>query len=253
MVGGHAENMASRSDTATSPVATEQPTSERSHDASRDNRSLHPFHGFFTPGICFSSGHCLCLYNWSSSPTALDAYESVFIITPGGDRRLYADPGAAGPYVETYHEFDRTSEATITWSHAGEEGMEVHLDGADGTTLDLRADLGASTGTRVLTAITALTPTPMLRTSLGGAISNLSLGLLLDTNGLKVVGHTETHEPYRVEADSLRTVTGATATLDGEDLGDLCPPDRPLGFGDARVPNEPFVTFGDLYLRPPPE
>lgn len=245
--------MASRPNSRTSPAGTEQRSLENSHEDSRGELSLQPFHGFFTPGICFTSGYCLCLYKWSSSPTVLDAYESFFIITPDGERRLYADPAEAGPYVETYHEFDRTSEATLTWAQATEEGLEVHLEGNDGTTLDLRADLGASTGTWVLTSVTSLTPKSVLRTSLGGAISNLSLGLLIDANGLKVVGRTDTHEPYRVEADSLRTVTGASATLNSEDLGDVCSPDRPLGFGDARVPNDPFFTFGDLYLRPPPE
>lgn len=245
--------MASRPDSRTPRVGTEQQSRESSHEDSGEDVSLQPFHGFFTPGICFTSGYCLCLYKWSSSPTVLDTYESFFILTPAGDRRLYADPAEAGPYVETYHEFDRTSGATITWTQATEEGMELHLEGNDGTTLDLRAELGASTGTQLLTSVTSLTPTPMLRTSLGGAISNLFFGFLIDSNGLKVVGRTDTNEPYRVEADSLRTVTGASATLNSKDLGDVCPPDRPLGFGDARVPKEPLFTFGDLYLRPPTE
>lgn len=253
MVGEHYESMASRPDSRTPLVGTEQQSVESSHEDSRDALSLQPFHGFFTPGICFTSGYCLCLYKWSSSPTVLDAYESIFVLTPNGGRRLYADPAEAGPYVETYHEFDRTCEATTTWTQATEEGMELHLEGNDGTRLHLRADLGTSAGTRLLTAITSLTPTPMLRTSLGEAISNLSFGLLIAANGLKVVGRTDTHEPYRVEADSLRTVTGASATLNGEDLGDVCSPDRPLGFGDARVPNVPLFAFGDLYLRPPSE
>lgn len=131
--------------------------------------------------------------------------------------------------------------------------MQLHLEGDNGTTLDLRANLGASPGTRLLTLVTSLTPKPLLRTSLGETISNLSFGLLMDANGLKVAGKTETHEPCRVEADSLRTVISASATLNGEDLGDICPPNRMIGFGDAKVPNEPFVTFGDLYLRPPSE
>lgn len=76
---------------------------------------------------------------------------------------------------------------------------------------------------------------------------------MIESNGLKIAGTTETQEPYRVEADSLRMVTSATATLNDEDLGEVGPPNRPIEFGDHKVPNEPFVTFGDIYLRPPTE
>ena len=105
--------------------------------------------------------------------------------------------------------------------------MEVSFGENDGTTLGLRADLGASTGTRLLPVVASLTPKPILRTSLGGTIANLSHRLLIDSNGSKVVGRTDRHEPYRVEADFLRMVASASATLNGDDLGDVCPPDRP--------------------------
>lgn len=216
-------------------------------------RTLQPLHGCFSPGICFESGHCIWLFKWSSSPTEFDAYDDVWIITPDGERILYADPPEAGPAVETWHEFDRTVGAAISWSQANQDGVEFHLEGEDGTTLDFRSELGSSTGTFLLNAITTLTPQPILRTGLGETVSNFSLAQLMDVNGLKVAGITDTEEPYRVEPDSLRAVTAATATLNGEDLGDIIPPDRPIEFGDAIVPDEPFFSFGDLYLRPPTE
>ena len=234
-------------------MATRQQSTERAGKRRERDEALRPFRGFLTPGICFASGHCIWLLQFSSTPTAIEAYDEIWVITPDRERILYVDPTEAGPYVETYHEFDRVIGATITWSEAGTDGVEMHLEAEDGTTLDLRADLGASTGTRLLTAITSLTPQPVLRTSIGGAISNLTFDLLMDSNGLKVVGKTDTREPYRVEADSLRVITSAAATLNDEDLGAVQPPTRSIEFGDAIVPNEPFFVFGDLYLRPPPE
>lgn len=232
-------------------MTTAGPPAHREPTADRSSEPLRPFSGLFSPGIHVSSGHCCCFYKWWSSPTPLGPYESVWVIAPDGERRLYVDPPDAGPYVETYHGFDRTVEAEVEWERADEAGLRVRLDAADGTTLDLRADLGDSVGTRLLSWVTSLTPTPVLRTSVGKVVSNVCFGALIDANGLKVAGVTDTQEPYRVEADALRTVTDVSATLDGEDLGEPCPPERPIEFGDAKVPNEPFVAFGDLHLRPP--
>lgn len=213
--------------------------------------SLQPFHGIQSPGLCFSSGHCLVLNKYASAPTPIEAFGEIWIVTPDGERLLYTDPPAAGAYTEAYHDFDRTVGASITWERANEDRIAVHLDGEDGTVLELRSDLGVSPGVRVLNAITALTPRPVVRTSIGQTISTLALGQLIESNGLKIAGVTETQEPYRVEPDSIRLVTHATATLDNEDLGAVGPPDRPIEFGDHTVPNDPLMTFGAIYLRPP--
>lgn len=234
-------------------MATDQRSSGTRRHTRREDAPLQPFHGLSSPGLCFASGYCVWLFRWTSTPTFLDAYESVWVVTPDGERRLYVDPVDAGPLIETYHEFDRTVGATIAWDRADEDAVAVQVEGEDGTSLELRAELVASPRTRLVTTITALTPDPVLRTAIGEATSNLVFGRVLDTNGLQIVGTTETGEPYRVEANTLRLVEDASATLDGEELGELCPPDRQIEFGDAAAPNEPFVSFGDLYLRPPAE
>ena len=217
------------------------------------DESLQPFHGFLTPGICFASGHCIWFFQFSSTPLAITSYAHVWMVTPDGERLLFVDPLEAGPYVETYHEFDQVIGATIAWIDAGRERVEIQVDGDDETELEVRAELGASTGTRLLTTITSLTPQRILRTSIGEAISNLTFGLLMDSNGLKVAGATETGQPYRVEADSLRMVKAGSATLNGEELGGICPPPRSIKFGDAIAPNDPFFAFGKLFLQPPVE
>lgn len=217
------------------------------------NGSLQPLRGIQSPGICFSSGHCLITHKYSSTPTAIDAFDEIWIVTPDGERHLYTDPPKAGSYTERYHDFDRIVGSAITWEQANDERVALHLDGDDGTVLDMRADLGTSPNIRLLNTITSLTPQSILRTSIGQTVSTLTLGSLIDSNGLKIAGVTETQEPYRVEAKSIRRVTSATATLNDEDLGQTGPPDRLIEFGDHKVPNDPLVTFGAIYLPPPTE
>lgn len=233
-------------------MATGKQTSG-SVDDTPESGTIQPFTGVLSPGICFSSGHCFCLYKWWATPTSLEEYESFWLITPEGERRLYGDRPEAVTFVQKYHEFDRTSEADISWNELDNEYMECSLEGEDGTSVELQLNLGSNIGTRVLNAMTTLTPKKILRTSVGEKISNLTFSLLMDTNGLKVVGITDTHEPYRVESDSIRVVKDGSAQVNGEDCGEVCPPTRSVEWGDAIVPNDPFVSFGELWLRPPSE
>lgn len=230
-----------------------QQVSEGHRESARENPTMQPFHGVLSPGICFASGHCVVLNNYTSTPTSIGAIDEVWMVTPEGERLLYADPPEAGPIIETYHDFDRTRGAEITWGQANEDSVEVDIDAEDGTTFTLRADLGVSRKIRLLNAMMTLTPRPIVRTSVGQRVITLSFRQLIETNGLKIAGRTETQEPYRVEADNMRAVTSADAMVDGEDLGEVGPPDRLIEFGDHSVPNEPLIVFGDIYLRPPRE
>lgn len=232
-------------------MAASQRSAEVPREDSIRGNSLQPFHGLLTPGICFASGHCVMIYSFSSTPTRTGAYDEIWLFTPEGERRLYTDPPEARQYVEIYHDFDHTLGATISWDQADEDRVAFALTGEDGKTLELDVNLGSTTATRLLNMIADLTPRFLLRTSIGQAVSTLSFNQLLDANGMRIAGKTETQEPYRVESDVLRAVTSATAILNGEDLGAVHPPDRLISFGDARVTDEPIFSFGDLYLRPP--
>ena len=217
-------------------------------DTGTEPKSLHPFSGFLLPGVCFTSGYCVWLLDMESTPNPIESYKEVWVITPDDEVTLYIDPVEAAPYVELYHNFDRVVGADITWEQADLSGITAEMNAEDGSTLSIQTTLGSSTGTHLLNAITTVTPQPVLRTSIGESISNLSFGLLMDANGLNVAGFTDGQEPYRVEAETLRVITEASATLNDEDLGEVSPPDRRIEFGDAIVPNEPFVSFGELFL-----
>lgn len=214
---------------------------------------LQRFHGRMSPGICLDSGHCFWVIKWDRTPTSIGSYSEIWIITPDGDRLLYADPREAGPFVEKYHDFDRTHGATITWDRIDDAVVKLQVSGEDNTTLELRIELGTSPATRLLNSISAVTPSTVLRTSIGQTISNLSLASVMDVNGLKIAGTTETQEPYRFEAERIQAIEGVSAVLNGEDLGGLSTPDRPIDFGDIKTPDDPFLAVADVFLRPPNE
>lgn len=211
--------------------------------------TLQPFPGRYIPGVCFESGHCVWLLDFISTPTRFDSYVELWLVTPDGERVLYTDPGAAADEVMMYHDFDRTEVASITHDIAQSGRVKVSMEAADGTSLETRVSLGQTLGTRVLNMVIALTPQSILRSRPGTTVSTALLNLLVDANGLKVAGQTETGRAYRLDAERIRLIQDAVATLDGTDLGALQPPQQPIEFGDAKTTGDALYVSGTLHLE----
>lgn len=211
--------------------------------------TLQPFSGHQIPGVCFGSGHCFWLFDFASTPTDVGPYTDVWMVTPDDERVLYTDPEEAAREVVKYHEFDRTAGASISWARPDPEAVVVTTEGDDGTVLELDVSLGRTRGTRLLNGMLAATPRLLLRSRVGTAISTLSVNLLVDANGTRVAGRTETGRRFRTDASRVRSVTNASATLNGTDLGRLVRPSRPIEFGDAKTTGEPLFVSCELYLE----
>lgn len=214
-------------------------------------RPLVPFSGRVIPGVCFSSGYCLWVIDFVSTPTNIGSYREVWVITPDGERILYTDPEAAREIVLQSHDFDQVHGGEITQEQIGSNTTQVTLDGADGTTLELKYSIDQSLGTRVMNLLGTLTPSAVLRTDLGSRISTRSCNFWLDANGTKVAGETEAGADYRLEPDRMFRVLTASASLDGTDLGSQTSPDRRIEFGDIIVAEAPLYFEGEIYLPKP--
>jgi hypothetical protein len=211
--------------------------------------TLQPFSGHQIPGICFGSGHCFWLFDFTSTPTDVGPYTDVRVITPDDERVLYTDPEEAAREVVKYHEFDRTVGASISWVRSGPETVVVTMGADDGTALELDVSLGRTRGTRLLNGMLAATPGLFLRSGVGTTIGTLSVNLLVDANGTRVAGRTETGRRFRTDVSRVRSVTNASATLNGTDLGRLVRPAPPVEFGDAKTTGEPLFVSCELYLE----
>lgn len=216
------------------------------------NKNLRPFHGFFSPGLYFASGHGMRLYNFTSAPTDVDPFFQIWMMTPAGKKILYVDPVAARAIVSTWYSFDEVVESSISWEWPESDTLHVDVEAHNGTTLELQLTLGSSLATAVLNTIIAITPRALMRTRPMLAISGLSFNLLLGLGGVHIKGETETGKDYVTEADKLRVVRDASAVLDGEDLGPLTRPPAPITFGPSKVADRPVFAFGTAYLEVTP-
>lgn len=212
---------------------------------------LQPFRGFLSPGIAFESGHTVWLFRFTETPLPVEWYYAVWLESPAGDLTLYLDPADASGFAPSYHQFDHIVGATIDWHEVNFDTVAVSMEAADGTTLSLHATLASTVGTRVMEVLARVTPSRVQRSALGAKISSALLNLLVPSNGLKLLGRTETGAGYWAEAESLRAVRDVLATLDGIDLGRQVPGAANRYYGDVKTVRDPFVVFGALHLEYP--
>lgn len=214
-----------------------------------NKRLLRPYRGFFSPGLYFTSGHGMRIYNFTSTPKDVGAFFQVWMMTPEGKKILYVDPEAAGDIVSTWYNFDDVVGASISWEWLEEDTININMETMDGTTLDLQLDLGSSLGTIILNTIVKITPQFIMSTQPMLAISNISFNLLLGLGGVDIAGKTETGKDYVTEADRLTIVKKASAKLNGEDLGVSTQPPKPIFFGPSKVANRPIFAHGTVNLE----
>jgi hypothetical protein len=230
----------------------QQPTVSQTTAAERQRRSpLRPFEGFLSPGLTFESGHVVWLFKFDETPTPHGACSYLWIESPAGDVTMYTDPAVAGEYAKAYHDLDRIEGASIDWPTADLDHLEVELEADDGTTLELSAALAHPLSTRLMEGLAGAIPRAIQRSAIGAAISSFTLNRLMGANGMALRGTTETGTRYWGEANHLRTVSDASARLDGIDLGQQVSGTSTHDFGDVKTAREPYVVFGALHLEYP--
>lgn len=225
--------------------------SPNSASTERIQPTLHPFKGFLSPGIAFESGHTIWLFKFDETPIPPGAYSAVWIESPAGDLTMYTDPATAGEYTKAYHDPDLIVGASIEWLSADLTHIDVVLEADDGSALALSARLAQSSKTRLMELLAGSVPRVVQQSRIGAMASSFMLTQLLGANGLQLRGTTETGIRYWGEADHLRTIGDASATLDGADLGQQIPGTSTHDFGDVKTARDPYVVFGVLNLEYP--
>jgi hypothetical protein len=214
-----------------------------------NTKRLLPFRGFLTPGLYFSSGYCLFLINFDSTPTEVGAYFEVWLVTPDDKRVLYVDPEAAGPIVCIFHQFDEVVGASLVSEWVDADTLHVRMKAVDDTDLNVHVQLGSSRAAGILNALLKVTPRAAKLSRPMVMLSEIAINALLGLGWAKLAGKTETGKDYLAEADKLAVVKEASARLNGVDLGALSRPRQPILFGDLKVPNRALLSFVTLNLE----
>ena len=173
-----------------------------------------PFKGFLCPGIYFSSGYCVWLMQWTSTPTEVEAFSEIWVFTPEDNRTAYIDPVEAIPIFKIYHDFNSAVGAKITWNGTDSNSPSASFRASDNTFLEIQ----------------------------------LKLGPAFDINAVNEAV-TETGMAVRHQSDRIAAIENASASFNGIGLGKISNPPKPIYVGSAQVPADPVISFCTHYLE----
>lgn len=202
--------------------------------------------GYGALELPFSSGHLLGLRVWPR--TDFTPWVSVWHRTPGGEWSIFND----GPSTETTcprywgPTLERAELANVDVAWTGPNDLRIEVDEpAVAWTMSMRAPLYL----RALNAVNASLPlstwkpAPLLR--LRESISKHVLGMgRINLSFTAASGHEATIMPQEVYY-----VEDASATFDGEDLGELVRLETNPTIGGVPTPARPVFVFGQAHMR----
>lgn len=216
-----------------------------------NRNSMRAFGGFFSPGLYFADGYGMRIYNFTSTPAGIRPFFQIWLRMPSGQRVLYVDPQEAGEIVSRWYHFDRIVGVNSAWNWLDSVRLHLQMAASDDQSLELDLSLGSSWATRLLNGMIKTMPRALMRSRPMLTVSSLSFNLLLGLGGVSIAGKTDTGKAYVTEADSIATVTAASAKLNGRSLGRLGPPPEPLFFGTSRIAARPIFAFGTATIEYP--
>ena len=123
----------------------------------------------------------------------------------------------------------------------------VSADG--GQELRIELDLEETLSARLLVALAGSPPTRFTTSKPMIAASDFLVNALVTKGGLTMLGKTETGQPfYNGATERLMVIRQGSATMNGEDLGEVSRPTWPLAFGDGRPCVQSVLKVGTLYV-----
>ncbi len=173
-----------------------------------------PFKGFLCPGIYFSSGYCVWLMHWDSTPAEIGAFSEIWVFTPENNRTAYIDPVEAIAIFKIYHDFNTAIGAKIIWDCKDSRSLFATFRAADNGVMDIQ----------------------------------LKLGPAFDINVVNEAV-TETGMAVRHQSDRIVVIENASASFNGIGLGTISKPPKPIHVGSAQVPADPVISFCTHYLE----
>jgi hypothetical protein len=216
-----------------------------------NGNSMRALGGFFSPGLYFADGYGMRIYNFVSTPPDIKPFSQIWLQMPGDQRVLYIDPQEASEIVSQWYHFDRIVGVNSAWNWLNSSRLHLQMAPSDDQSLELDLSLGSSWATRLLNGVIKTMPRALMRSRPILTFSSLSFNLLLGLDGVSIAGNTDTGKAYVTEADSIATVTAASAKLNGRSLGRLEPPPEPLFFGTSRIAARPIFAFGTVTIEYP--
>jgi hypothetical protein len=203
--------------------------------------------GYAVMGLPFVSGHVLALRRWTAS-SAGEQFTSIWHRSPEGRWTIYESVSCEIACTRYWSaDVDRSREAAIDLTWEAPERLRVHT--ADGA-VDWELEIGATTVTRVMSAIGSTIPLaawrsgPVLRTM--GAVA----GRMLGAGKVQLAGTTSNRQHFVANPLRVWYVTASRAIVEGENLGPIGPLAEQAHMADFYFPQRGIFAVGRIFISP---
>lgn len=188
-------------------------------------------------GLGTSSGARFVVGDWRRSP--FGRFTDVFVAHPDGRRELLAPSERIAEYVCATYQFDDVTVGSVT----AEDSADLHLEAGA-----LRID--ATVGPRLwIGQLLRPIPRRLAATRAFAHLADPFARRLLP--GVRTIGSAGNGRVEWYGAYDLRTITTASVTWHGADLGALADVDPDPAFGFGSTPRRPMVTYLTTTVRLP--
>ena len=207
----------------------------------------HRFAGYAVMGLPFASGHVLGLRRFPESSLG-PSYTSVWHRSPDGGWRIFQD--VPREQVSSHHFGTGVADAVIRdirieWS--ADREFTVSVD--DNHPLYWSLALSNVPETRFIHALGGMTPgalwrQPMFMKLMGG-VASIALG----AGHMGLMGQESRVQRFVANPRLVWTVSGSTATFDGESVGDVGALPVQTGRGNFWIPQQGVFVIGSAFLE----
>lgn len=188
-------------------------------------------------GLGTASGTRIVVGMWDSSP--FGTFADAMIEHPSGHRTLIAPNDEVAEFVAATYSFDEVRIEPVSVERGAE--WSVHT-----RTLQVRFTPGRRL---FVSAALGLVPSIVRRTPVWARACNPLAGRLMP--GVRTYGTAGQDRLEWYAATSVRHLSCARATWEGEELGDLAPVVPAVRFGFASAPAQPTLTALTSYVQHP--
>jgi hypothetical protein len=209
---------------------------------------LERFSGYGVMGLPFASGHVLGLRRFPASSIG-PGYTSVWHRSPDGRWTFYQDvqPQHActryfgGAISETLER-----EITITWSHADSFTVIIR----DEVNLRWQVSLTATPATRLINTLSYSLPEGLWHNPTFLKLMGRVASLVLQAGHINLTGATPNGQSFVTNPRKIWLIDSSTATLRGEDLGNIAPLQSQARLGDFWIPQRGIFAIGGAMFEP---
>jgi hypothetical protein len=198
-------------------------------------------------GLPFTSGHVLGLRRWTASSVG-DQFTSIWHRDPAGRWTFYESvPSSVACSRYFGDDVDRAEVVPIELEWQAQN--RLHVWTADGA-VDWRIEIGETRATRLMSAVSAVTPMAAWRSETMLKAMGAAAGRVLRVGKVRLTGTTSNQQHFDANPLRIWYVTESRAVVEGTELGPIGQLSEQAHMADFYFPQRGVFAMGRVFISP---